>query len=119
VSNSELTALLRATHTRWVAATVGAQGAAGLQLSSGKAVMAIGGFSGGDPAPTLARFQSWVAQRQVHWFVEGRGPGGGQGSGGPADGRGESALIRAWVAAHYTPNTVGGQVVYDLTAAAH
>jgi 4-amino-4-deoxy-L-arabinose transferase-like glycosyltransferase len=142
VSNSELTALLRATHTRWAAATAGAQGAAGLQLSSGKAVMAIGGFSGGDPAPTLARFQSWVAQGQVHWFVEGRGPGGGQGPGGPpgggpdgpgtgpavggpagfggpADGRGESALIRAWVAAHYTPNTVGGEVVYDLTAAAH
>ena len=46
-SNSALAALLKATSTRWAAATVGDQSAASLELASGgKAVMAIGGWSG-------------------------------------------------------------------------
>ena len=35
----------------WVLATVGANNAAGYQLASGEAVMAIGGFNGSDPTP--------------------------------------------------------------------
>ena len=38
--------------------------AAGLELSSETAVMAIGGFSGTDPAPTLAQFQDDVAKHR-------------------------------------------------------
>jgi len=30
--------------------------------------MAIGGFNGGDDAPTLAQFQQWVAGRQPFRF---------------------------------------------------
>lgn len=37
----------------WVAAAVGSQSAAGLQLGTGEPVMAIGGFNGTDPSPTL------------------------------------------------------------------
>ena len=40
-------------HT-WAAAVVGSNNAAGYQLASGAPVMAIGGFNGTDPAPTLA-----------------------------------------------------------------
>jgi 4-amino-4-deoxy-L-arabinose transferase-like glycosyltransferase len=143
VSNDPaLTALLRDAGTRWAAATVSAQGAAGLELSSGTAVMAIGGFTGSDPAPTLEQFQAWVAQGQVHYFIAshggpggdgsggdgpgggalgsggpgGGGPGGGAaGDGGPGGGSGVSAQIRTWVQQHYTATTVGGQTVYDLT----
>ncbi len=63
-ANAELTALLAqdAGLHRWAAATVGSQTAAALQLASGQSVMAIGGFNGGDPAPTLAQFQQLVAQ---------------------------------------------------------
>jgi len=74
--------------------------------------MAIGGFNGGDDAPTLAQFQRWVAAGQVHWFVagdQGGGPGG-FGRGGAA------ARISQWVAATFTARTVGGETVYDLTA---
>ena len=46
---------------RWVAAAVGSNNAAGYQLASGEPVMAIGGFNGTDPSPTLAQFQAYVA----------------------------------------------------------
>jgi 4-amino-4-deoxy-L-arabinose transferase-like glycosyltransferase len=106
-TNSALVSLLKATNTRWAAATVGAQSAATLELSSGTAVMAIGGFTGSDPAPTLAQFQAYVAQGKVRYFVAGGGMGGGPGGG--------NSEISSWVAAHYTSTTVGGQTVYDLT----
>jgi 4-amino-4-deoxy-L-arabinose transferase-like glycosyltransferase len=108
-TSSELTALLKATSTRWAAATSGSGSAAPLQLASGRPVMAVGGFNGGDDAPTLAQFQTWVAHGQVSYWVT-----GGQGFGGP---RGGSA-IASWVAAHFTATTVGGSTVYDLRSAA-
>jgi hypothetical protein len=93
---------------------VSAQGASGLELASGTAVMAIGGFSGSDAAPSLAQFQAFVAAGDIHYFVASGGQGGqGGGSGGGQDGGG--TRISEWVAAHYTATTVGGTIVYDLT----
>jgi hypothetical protein len=103
-TSSALSSALAATTTKWAAATIGAQSAAGLQLSSGKAVIAIGGFTGSDPAPTLAQFQQWVADGQISYFVA----GGGMGQGGGSD-------IQTWVAANYTATTIGGTTVYRLT----
>jgi 4-amino-4-deoxy-L-arabinose transferase-like glycosyltransferase len=108
--NSALTAKLQATTTTWAAATVGDMSAANLQLASGKAVMAIGGWSGSDNAPTLTHFQRYVADGRIHYFVAGNGGGGGQGGG-------TASQITSWVQAHYTASTVGGQTVYDLTVA--
>ncbi len=62
----------------WAAAAVGAQNAASYQLSTGEPVMAIGGFNGTDPAPTLARFKEYVADGRIHYFIGG-GTGGGMG----------------------------------------
>ena len=107
-TNAELTALLQKAGTRWAAATVGSGTAASLQLASAEPVMSIGGFNGGDPAPTLAAFKEYVADGDVRYFVSG-GDGGGGG------GRGNSE-IATWVAATYTATTVGGQTVYDLQA---
>jgi hypothetical protein len=95
---------------RWVAATIGANNAAGYQLAADEPVLAIGGFNGSDPTPTLEQFQQLVAQGKVHWFVA-----GGMG-GGPGGGSGTSSQISAWVAANYTATTVGGTSMYDLTA---
>jgi len=108
--NSALTAQLQATTTTWAAATVGDMSAANLQLAGGKAVMAIGGWSGSDNAPTLTQFQRYVADGRIHYFVAGQGGGGGQGGG-------TASQIISWVQAHYTAGTVGGQTVYDLTVA--
>jgi 4-amino-4-deoxy-L-arabinose transferase-like glycosyltransferase len=106
-SNTALTTLLKATTSRWAAATVGSHSAAPLQLAGGRPVMSIGGFMGSDPAPTLAQFQQDVAAGQVRYFIAGGGPGGGAGGGA-------GAQIAAWVAAHHTATTVGGTTVYDL-----
>ena len=62
----------------WVAAAVGANSAAGVQLAAGEPVLAIGGFNGSDPAPTLAQFQELVAQGRIHYFLAGGSGGAGR-----------------------------------------
>lgn len=112
-ANAQLVALLKATSQRWAAATVGSQTAGPLELASGKAVISIGGFNGGDAAPTLAQFQSWVSAGLVHYFIGTSASGNG---GGPDGSDGTGSQISSWVAAHFTATTVGGQTVYDLTS---
>jgi hypothetical protein len=73
--------------------------------------MAIGGFTGSDPAPTLAQFERLVSGHEIHYYVA-SGSGGPGGAGG---GSGSGAQITAWVKAHFTGKTVGGMTVYDLT----
>ncbi|WP_030526991.1 ArnT family glycosyltransferase [Phycicoccus jejuensis] len=93
----------------WVAAAVGSQNAAGLQLATELPVMAVGGFNGSDPSPTLAQFQQYVADGRIHWFLAGGGFGGQQG------GSSASSEIATWVSQHFTAQTIGGQTFYDLT----
>jgi 4-amino-4-deoxy-L-arabinose transferase-like glycosyltransferase len=97
----------------WVAAAVGSNSAAGVQLATNKPVMAIGGFNGSDPTPTLAEFQQYVAQGKIHYFISG-GVGVGGGRGGPGVSNASSA-ISSWVQQTFTAATVGGVTVYDLT----
>jgi 4-amino-4-deoxy-L-arabinose transferase-like glycosyltransferase len=113
-TSTELTALLKASTTKWSAAISGATSAAGLELASGTSVIALGGWNGGDPSPTLAQFQADVAAGQIHYFISGGGMGGGGGAGGSST---ASSQIATWVAANYKATTVGGSTVYDLTAA--
>ncbi|NEA24545.1 glycosyl transferase, partial [Actinomadura bangladeshensis] len=96
----------------WVAAAVGSNTAAGYQLAAGEPVMAVGGFNGTDPAPTLAGFQSLVRQGRIHYFI-GTGRGGGMAMRAQS-GSDAAQRISAWVAANYTPATVAGTVLYDL-----
>ena len=101
---AQITALLQADADQytWVAAAVGSNSASGYQLASEEPVMAIGGFNGSDPSPTLAQFQAYVAAGEIHYFVAGGGFGGG-------------SEIAAWVAANFTATTVDGVTLYDLT----
>lgn len=92
----------------WAAAAVTANGAAPLQIASGEPIMAIGGFNGTDPAPSLAEFQELVAQGKVHYFIG----SGGAGMGGRS---GTSSEIATWVAENFQAKTVGSTTVYDLT----
>lgn len=94
----------------WAAATSSSMSAAPLELATGKAVMALGGFNGSDPAITLARFKQLVAAGKIHYYVS----GGGGGFGGP--GGGGSSEIESWVAGTFSAQTVGGTTVYDLTS---
>ena len=77
--------------------------------------MAIGGFNGTDPSPTLAQFQRYVADRQIHYFVRGKMVVGHWGSLTATTGSHESADIAEWVQTHYAPLTVERVLIYDLT----
>ena len=99
----------------WTAAAVGSNSAAGVQIASGEPIMAIGGFNGTDPAPTLAQFQQWVREGRIHYFLGGGGFGGGRFGG--FGGGGTSGQIAAWVAANFPSTIVGGTTVYDLSTA--
>ena len=93
----------------WVAATIGSQSASGYQLASEQPVMAVGGFNGSDPPPTLAEFKAYVAAGKIYYFIGGSTGGGGSSSG-------TSAQISAWVTANFTARTVDSVTLYDLTA---
>ena len=121
---AELTALVNANAAdyTWVAAAVGSNNAAGYQLATGAPVMAIGGFNGTDPSPTLAQFQADVAAGRIHYFVGssmmhgwGGGPGGRKGN-GSSSGSDAAEQITSWVAANFKATTVDDVTIYDLSA---
>ena len=105
----------------WVAAAVGSNSASGYQLATELPVMAIGGFNGSDPSPTLDQFQQLVSNGEIHYFIAGGGGGGGGGGGrgGPGAGdSGTSSEISTWVTANFAADTVDGVTVYDLSGGA-
>jgi hypothetical protein len=110
--SAEVTALLgvdSGSYT-WVAAAVGANNSAGYQLATQDPVLAVGGFNGTDPSPTLAQFKQYVADHRIHYFIGGSNLGrmGGGGSG-------DAQQIANWVAETFTSTTIGGTTLYDLT----
>jgi hypothetical protein len=113
VSSATATALEQnASSYTWVAATVGANNAAGYQLATQLPVMPIGGFNGSDPSPTLAQFKAYVAAGKIHYFIA----SGGGGFGNAMGGSNSSSAIASWVESTFTSTTVGGVTLYDLTA---
>ncbi|WP_370061908.1 ArnT family glycosyltransferase [Mycobacterium sp. MAA66] len=105
--NAELDALLKATNTKWSAAINRSSAAANLELATKTPVIAIGGFGGSDPAPTLQQFQSYVANHEVGYYIvaDNNGHGGGNVHSDIAD----------WVSTNFAPMKVGSDTVYNLT----
>ena len=103
----QLTSLLRNTSSTWAAAAVGSNNAAGYQLAGGRPVLAVGGFNGTDPFPTLEQFQAYVRNGEIRYFLGGALMQGNSGSD-------LSARIADWVAQNYPATTVDGVTVYDL-----
>jgi hypothetical protein len=97
----------------WIVAVSGSQEAGSIELASGEAVMAMGGFSGSDPTPTLAQLQEYVRTGKLRYILIG-------GNGGPGGGfaRGTSD-IASWVAANGTVVNISGGfgTLYDLSSA--
>ena len=94
----------------WAAAAIGSQNAASYQLATEEPVMAIGGFNGTDPSPTLAQFEKYVADGRIHYFIAGGGMGGGMGGDS-----GTSSKISSWVESNFKKVTVGSATFYDFT----
>lgn len=99
---------------RWVVATVGDLPAGGYQLATGDPAMAIGGWTGTDPAPSLAEFKEMVARHQVHYFIP-AGTYGGIVLGASQAGS-DACQVSGWVEHNFSARRVSGVVVYDLSA---
>jgi 4-amino-4-deoxy-L-arabinose transferase-like glycosyltransferase len=118
-SGPDLTSLLadHAERYRWAAAVVGSTNAAGYQLAAGAPVLALGGFNGTDPHPTLAEFQQLVADGKIHYYIHAKVGFGGGGHERLGTGSHDAADIADWVESHYDPVRVDGIAICDLTIA--
>jgi 4-amino-4-deoxy-L-arabinose transferase-like glycosyltransferase len=98
----------------WLVAVNGSMSAAQIEIQTGAPVMAMGGWSGSDNAPTLAQLEADVASGKLRYVLI-----SGAGGGGPNRG---SSEITAWVTANGTAvnvdgSTSNGWTLYDLSAA--
>jgi 4-amino-4-deoxy-L-arabinose transferase-like glycosyltransferase len=102
----------------WLVAVRGSDAAAAIILQTGGIpVMAMGGFSGSDPAPTVAQLEQYVKEGKLRYVLTGgRGGFGGGFGGGGGGGGGVVASVTSWVeqnctavpASAYGASTDGG-----------
>jgi hypothetical protein len=62
----------------WLVATSSAAGGDAIELATGRPVLAMGGFSGTDPAMTVSELRQLVSSGQLRYVLVGGGPGGGR-----------------------------------------
>ena len=100
----------------WLVAVVGSMVAAPVILETGQPVMAVGGYNGNDPTPTVDELEQHVADGKLR-YVWTSGTSGVRSAGGEVD----TAVVDAamgWVAQHCTivdPAAYGG----DVTSTTH
>jgi 4-amino-4-deoxy-L-arabinose transferase-like glycosyltransferase len=101
--------------TTWIVAMTSAMQAGSLELSTGDPVMAMGGFSGTDPAPSLAQIQAYVASGQLRYVLV-----DGNGGGGPGGNSSTASDVSAWVTSVGKVVDYGGSsgTLYDLSGVA-
>jgi 4-amino-4-deoxy-L-arabinose transferase-like glycosyltransferase len=96
---------------KFLVAAQGSQSSAPIIIASGKAVVTIGGFNGGDPAPTVAQLAAMAKSGQVRYFLVGSQGGGGMNRGGSG--------VRTWITTHATKvsgvSTGGSGTLYRYT----
>jgi hypothetical protein len=95
---------------KWIVAVSDATSASQIELSTGRSVMSMGGFTGSDNALTLERLQQLIASGDLRFLSTGGGGGGQSGS----------SSITAWVTSACTAVSVSGATtsVYDCAGAA-
>jgi 4-amino-4-deoxy-L-arabinose transferase-like glycosyltransferase len=115
-SDSALASYLEANKggATWIVAMTSAMQAGSLELSTGDPVMAMGGFSGTDPAPSLAQIQADVASGQLRYVLVGATGGGPGGSSSTA------WAVSDWVSSVGKVVDYGGSsgTLYDLSGVA-
>ncbi len=103
----------------WIVATASTQSGADIEIATGDPVLAMGGFTGSDPAMTVERLQALVSEGKLRYvLVGGGGVGGGPGGGTGGPGGGSSDVL-SWVEANGTVVDYGGSsgTLYDLSTA--
>jgi 4-amino-4-deoxy-L-arabinose transferase-like glycosyltransferase len=97
---------------KYLLAATGSQTTAPIIIQTGRAVITIGGFNGGDPAPTVSQLAKLVAGGELKYVLISSG-----GSGGPGGGSSTGSAITSWVKAHgnaVTGVTVSGGTLYRV-----
>jgi 4-amino-4-deoxy-L-arabinose transferase-like glycosyltransferase len=113
IADSALLDFLRANRgsATWIVAANSAQEAGSIELATGLPVMAMGGFTGSDPAPTLEQLKAYIAAGQLRFVLAGGGGGGGGGSD-------VSSARTAWVTSACKAADYGGSAsLYDCLGA--
>ena len=103
---------------KWLVAVSDATSAGQIELSTGRAVMAMGGFTGSDNALTLEQLRAFISAGDLRFVSVGGGGGPGDGGGGP-NGQGSSSDITSWVSSACTAVSVDGSTtpLYDCAGA--
>ncbi|MGH3547664.1 MAG: ArnT family glycosyltransferase, partial [Pseudonocardiaceae bacterium] len=94
-------------HRITLAVEGGAMAAEAYLIHSDAVIVGMGGFSGQDPAPTVATLAQWVQQGQLRFVLAG-------GHGAAGGGGGVSALRTQWVRQHcvvVNPSSYGGSAM--------
>jgi 4-amino-4-deoxy-L-arabinose transferase-like glycosyltransferase len=97
----------------WLVAASSAATAAPIQIETGIPVMAMGGFSGSDPAPSADELAGLVAEGRLRFVLL-----GGMGAGRAGPGGNSAADLSAWVTANCSVVTIDGSTtgLYDCAA---
>jgi 4-amino-4-deoxy-L-arabinose transferase-like glycosyltransferase len=98
----------------WIVAAGSAQEAGTIELATGLPVMAMGGFTGSDPAPTLDQLKAYISSGKLRYVMTG-------GLGGMVMGAmGGNSDRTTWVTTNCTVVQIGGSSssgLYDCAAA--
>ena len=95
----------RYTQERWIVATEATGNAAAVQLSTGKAAFAIGGYNGTDPIVTVSDLEAYVQHGELRYFMTSASPVYST----------LSPTLRAWIETHDTVYQDEQVLIYDLT----
>jgi hypothetical protein len=102
---------------KYLLAASGSQTTAPIIIETGRAVVTIGGFNGGDPAPTVTQLAAMVASGELKYVLIPGGSGAGAPGGSGAGGHSGTSAIATWVKAHgtaVTGLTVSGGTIYKV-----
>ena len=99
---------------KWIVAENGSGSAGQIELSTGLPVMAMGGFTGSDPWPTIDAFKSYISSGQLRFVIVGGGFGGSRAGGFG----GSSSSVESWVTSTCKAVTNVSSTLYDCSGAA-
>jgi 4-amino-4-deoxy-L-arabinose transferase-like glycosyltransferase len=95
--------------SKWIVAANSSQEAGSIEIATGLPVMAMGGFTGSDPTPTLDELKRYIAAGELRFVIAG-GSMGGFGGG--------SSSVSSWVVSTCSAVSYGGTAsLYDCAGA--
>ncbi len=96
---------------KWIVAANSSQEAGSIEIATGLPVMAMGGFTGSDPTPTVEEFRAYLASGELRFVLAGGRGGFGGGFGG--------SNVTSWVTANckIVPETGVAASLYDCAGA--